>query len=119
MRSRSCWYLKEGAEESECSEKNLPDKGREPRTNSTYTCIYDDNTGTRTRATLVGSQSLFVTQAEPREVIVVNAIEYSTEFESPIMQLTTLTLEIAFTLISTEQTNKFNLINYSVSEEYL
>lgn len=80
---------------------------------------HDDNTGTRTWATLVGSQSLFVTQAEPREVIVVNAIEYSTEFESPIMQLTTLTLEIAFTLISTEQTNKFNLINYPVSEEYL
>ena len=116
MRSRSCWYLKEGAEEPECSRKiSLTKDESQERTQPTH----DDNTGTRTRATLVGSQSLFVTQAEPREVIVVNAIEYSTEFESPIMQLTTLTLEIAFTLISTEQTNKFNLINYSVSEEYL
>ena len=46
---------------------------------------HDDNTWTRTRATLVGSQLLFFTQAEPHEVIVVNAIEYSTGFESPIM----------------------------------
>ena len=73
---------------------------------------HDDNTGTRTRATLVNSQPLFLTQAEPREVIVVNTIERSAGFENPIMQLTTLTFEIAFTLIRTEQTKKINLIDY-------
>lgn len=40
--------------------------------------------GTQTRATLVDSQPLFLTQAEPHEVIVDKAIENSAGFESPI-----------------------------------
>ena len=88
MRSRSCWYLKEGegrergGQEPECSGKNLPNQDEShQQTQPTH----EDNTRTKTRATLVDSQPLSLTQAEPHEVIVVNAIEHSAGFESPIV----------------------------------
>ena len=90
MRTRSCWYLKEGegrewgggGQEPECSGKNLPNQDEsQQQTQPTH----DDNTRTKTRATLVDSQPLSLTQAQPHEVIVVNAIEHSAGFESPIV----------------------------------
>ena len=65
----------------------LREKSSGPRTraNNKLNLHMMTTLGTQTRATLVDSQPLFLTQAEPHEVIVVNAIENSARFESPIM----------------------------------